>query len=67
MEWKFLYVILKLCAEFQFPTMTTTGKNSVVWRGGGSAVAAGSKSPGPIGLIHPALTGQSFLNTPYLS
>ena len=34
--------------------------------GGWSAVAAGSKSPGRIGLIHPALTGQLFLNTPYL-
>ena len=30
LEWKFLYVILKLCAEFQFPTMTTTGQKFVV-------------------------------------
>ena len=33
LEWKFLYVILKLCAEFQFPTMTTTGQKvcGVAW------------------------------------
>ena len=43
-EWKFLYVILKLCAEFLFPTMTTIGQKVCGWRGGGSAVAAGSKA-----------------------
>ena len=35
--------------------------------GGGSAVAAGSKSPGRIGLKHPAMSGQSFLTTPHVS
>ena len=59
MEWKFLYVILKPCAEFQFFTMT--------WRGGGSAIATCSKSPGRIGLKHPALSCQSFLSTPHVS
>ena len=34
----FLYVILKLCAKFQFPTMPATGQKvcgGVVWCGGG--------------------------------
>ena len=44
----FLYVILKLCAEFQFPTMPATGQKVCGGGGGGVVVWCGG---GGLGLL----------------